>query len=274
MNLEPRVDILASVLGDRSRYGVISALMDGRAYTAKELAWRIQVSAQTASFHLQRLSDAGLIKCHRRGRNRYYYLAGPEVAETVEAMMLLAPDDHIRRLPAKTTRSMSAARCCYNHLAGKLGVAVAERLFEGDLLIADGEQFDLTEKGYHLFEDLGVDLSPGSRGRKPLVRTCLDWTERRSHLSGVLGILLLQFFLADGWVIRFPGSRALALSPTGQIQFRKVFGIDDVILEQCEAAPQEACTEEVDPYDALAPHSKAPLQPPACIATMDLELSS
>jgi hypothetical protein len=248
--------------------------MDGRAYTAKELAWRIQVSAQTASFHLQRLTDAHLIKCHQRGRNRYYYLAGPEVAETVEAMMLLAPDDHIRRLPAKTTRSMSAARCCYNHLAGKLGVAVAERIFESSLLVADGEQFDLTDKGHHLFEDLGVDLSPSSRRRKPLVKTCLDWTERRSHLSGALGRSLLQFFLADEWVIRFPGSRALALSPTGQTQFRKVFGIDDVIMEECEAAPQEAFAPEAEPNDGLRQRGRAQSQPPACTAMLDLELGT
>ena len=129
-NVDPRIDVIGAAIGDRSRCLIVTALMDGRAYTAKELAYRARVSAQTASFHLKHLVDCGLLARHQRGRHRYFFLANEDVASMIEAVMRVAPTEHLRRQPKRTTDEMALARCCYNHLAGLLGVAVANRLTE------------------------------------------------------------------------------------------------------------------------------------------------
>ena len=226
MNTEPRIDVLAAALADRSRSTIVCALMDGRAYTAKELAYRARVTPQTASFHLQRLVDSGLLTCHPQGRHRYYHVTGPEIASAVESMMVAAPTDHLRRHKARASEDVLSARHCYDHLAGRLGVAVADRIAELGCVLSRGGDFSLTPQGIKWLADIGIDPEGLGKGRRPLMKQCMDWTERRCHVAGELGAALLDHFRADGWLKPVADTRALAVTPKGQELFRSKMGID------------------------------------------------
>lgn len=230
MNPEPRIDLLANALADRARSLIVSALMDGRAYTAKELAYRARVSAQTASFHLKHLVEAGVLARHQSGRNRYYYIAGPEIAAAVESLMTVAPVAHLRRHRSRATQEISLARSCYDHLAGKLGVAVADRLSAEGALLSRGGDFGITPRGLQMLRDLGLDLTALEAPQRPLARQCLDWTERRFHMAGVLGTVLLDHFLDDGWLARLADTRALGITAKGASLFHAKLGIDTATL--------------------------------------------
>lgn len=219
-NVEPRIDVIGAALGDRSRSLIVAALMDGRAHTAKELAYRARISAQTASHHLQRLTDWGLLARHRQGRHRYYALANSEIAAAIEAMAVAATTEHLRRLPKRTTREMALARCCYNHLAGRLGVEIADRFAGVGALLSRGGDFSLTPRGTRLLAEIGLDANGIALRGRPLVRNCLDWTERRFHFAGALGSILLEHFLADAWLERIDETRALRITPKGLALFQ------------------------------------------------------
>ncbi len=187
MTSEPNLAWIASVVGDPARLSILLALMDGRARTAKELAFLARVAAPTASGHLAKLLDSRLVAVDPQGRHRYYRIASPLVAEMVEAMAVVAGET-TRADPrlARVDPALAAARTCYNHLAGRLGVAIADALQRrGDLVFADGVG-EITEQGQAFFKGLGIDArSSGSRGRV-FCKPCLDWTERRHHLAGSL----------------------------------------------------------------------------------------
>ncbi|MCG8355153.1 MAG: winged helix-turn-helix domain-containing protein [Kiloniellales bacterium] len=240
-NLEPRIEVVGTAVADRSRALIVTALMDGRAHTAKELAYRARVSAQTASFHLQHLVDWGLLARHSRGRHRYYFLSGPEVADSIEAMMLAAPAEHLRRLPNRASEPLKLARCCYDHLAGRLGVAVAERLADRGALLSRGGDFSLTPAGLALLGELGLDAQSLDGKDRPLARHCLDWTERRFHLAGRLASVLLRHFLAEAWLARTEVSRALRVTAKGEALFSSKLGlaVADLVREaEDEAQPR------------------------------------
>lgn len=228
--MNPRIDLIASALAERSRCLIVCALMDGRAYTAKELAYRAQVTAQTASFHLKHLVEAGLLDRHQNGRNRYYYIAGPEIAAAVEAMMTAAPAAHLRQHRSRADEAMAVARSCYDHLAGGLGVALADKLAAEGALLSRGGDFSITPRGLQILRALGLDLEALAAPKRPLVRQCLDWTERRFHVAGVLGTALLDHFLTDGWVERMEDTRALGITAKGASLFRAKLGIDTATL--------------------------------------------
>ncbi len=234
MNQEPRIDIVAAALADRARAIIVCALMDGRAYTAKELAYRARITAQTASFHLRRLLESGLIACHKQGRNRYYRLANAEVAEVIETLSALAPTEHLRRGPTRANHELTLARSCYDHLAGRLGVELAQRLAETGALLSRGGDFGLTPRGTQLLTEIGLDAAaivPGrvpSRvpNRRPLIRNCLDWTERKFHYSGVLATALYDHFLSQAWLQRIDDSRALRVTAKGLALFQSKLQLD------------------------------------------------
>lgn len=239
-NLDPHLEVVASALADRSRALIVAAVMDGRAYTAKELAYRARISAQTGSFHLQRLVDAGLLVRHAQGRHRYYRLASAEVAGAIEGVMAISPSDHLRRLPARAGAEMRFARSCYDHLAGRLGVALAERLTEMGILLSHGGDFTLTPRGLHLARDIGLDPDRLARGKRPTVRQCVDWTERRVHFAGSFAHALLDHFLHDGWLARIGDSRALEVTAKGEALLETVFGLDPRAVAAEDAARREA----------------------------------
>jgi DNA-binding transcriptional ArsR family regulator len=217
---------VAALIGDVARANVLLALMDGRALAAGELAWHAGVSPQTTSGHLARLREAGLVLEERQGRHRYHRLASPEVARAIEALMSLAAAGPRRHRPVgPRDEALRAARTCYDHLAGRLAVGLADAMAaRGHLDLAEGAG-GLTEEGRRfLLSSLGIDLR--AEGKRPLCRTCLDWSERRPHLAGRLGAALLARSLELGWIERAKDSRAVALTPAGRRGYAEAFGID------------------------------------------------
>lgn len=207
---------VAALMGEPARANILARLLDGRAHTAKELAFAAGVSAQTASGHLAKLTQAGLIDSLAQGRFRYFRLAGPQVAEAIEALGLLTPPEPPRprvRGPAELT--LREARTCYDHLAGRLGVAIMDALLAAQHLTLGRSGLTVTARGTTLFEGLGIDLDALARQRREFCRACLDWSERRPHLAGALGAALTARCLALGWVRRLPDTRAVRLTPEG-----------------------------------------------------------
>jgi DNA-binding transcriptional ArsR family regulator len=215
---------VAALLGEPARAAMMMALMDGSALSAKELAYAARVSAATASAHLRRLLGLGLVAVAPRGRNRYYRIASPRVAEMIEAMALAAPADPPRPPFARTPPELRLARTCYDHLAGLLGVAIADSLQRrGHVVLADGGGM-VTASGHRFLADLGVPLT--AAGRRIFCRPCLDWTERRHHLAGTLGAALCRHCLDAGWVARQRDTRALVVATSGRQAFAASFGIE------------------------------------------------
>lgn len=223
-----RIAEIAALLGDPARANMLVALMGGQALTAGELAWHAHVSAPTASGHLAKLTAAGVLALRVQGRHRYYRLASPEVAEVLHALMVaaaLGPPRH--RPPGPRDAALRLARSCYDHLAGRLAVALLDALeSQGHLrLSVDRAAAEPTPEGLRFLADFGVDLDAPAPGRRPLCRTCLDWSERRPHLAGRLGAGLLDRLLALGWLARLPGSRALTITRAGEAGLAATFSL-------------------------------------------------
>jgi DNA-binding transcriptional ArsR family regulator len=213
---------VAGLLADPTRAAMCMALIDGRAWTAGELARHTGVAPSTASEQLSTLVSGGLLAEHRQGRHRYVALAGPHVAELLEDLSVrLAPA--VTATPARGLRAAAASeamrkgRTCYDHLAGVLGVAVTDAMTAAGLLRQD-TGFALTDEGLAWFAgELGVtDLDRPGGGRRPLARSCVDWTQRRPHLAGVAGARLCGHFFDRGWIARIGSARAVRLTPSGR----------------------------------------------------------
>jgi DNA-binding transcriptional ArsR family regulator len=202
---------------------MLTAMLGGRALPASELAQVAEVSPSTASAHLARLTLSGLVAVEVHGRHRYHRLADERVAEVIEGLAALAPARPVRSLrDANRTTAERAARSCYDHLAGAVAVALADRLCDTGAL----DRADLGLRDPAPFEALGVDVGALAGGRRPLTRSCLDWSERRPHLAGALGAALLQTLLASSWVVRRPQGRAIAITPRGRAGLREALGLD------------------------------------------------
>ena len=234
---------LASLLADPARCKVLLALDDGRALPASVLADEAGFSRPTASSHLGKLTDAGLLAVETHGRHRYYRLAGPEVGELLEQLGRLAPPRPVRSLREGTRAvRLRSARTCYDHVAGRLGVQVMGSLLDRQVLVGgDGRyvaardahdslsspghdiRYELTDHGRDFLTNIGVEMPTG---RRPLVRYCVDWTEQRHHLSGGLGRAIFDRFLSAGWVKRVPRGRALMVTDGGRTALADAFGID------------------------------------------------
>ncbi|MFF9576703.1 ArsR/SmtB family transcription factor [Streptomyces rubiginosohelvolus] len=215
----------AGLLADGTRASFCLALLDGRAWTATELARHAGVAASTATEHLDLLVGGGLLAQERQGRHRYVRLADPETAQLIETLAFRAPrrGDPPRSLPAvNRSRALARARTCYDHLAGALGVAITEAMTDRGLL--DREQgLTLTGNGTDWLAELGIVLSAATR--RPPVRSCLDWTERRPHLAGAVGASLCRHAFDSGWITRIGTSRAVALTETGRRALRVHLGL-------------------------------------------------
>jgi DNA-binding transcriptional ArsR family regulator len=212
----------AAAIGDPARANMLAALMDGRALTATELARIAGVAPQTASGHLARLAEAGLILPEKQGRHRYHRLASPGVAAALEGLMALAGG--ARPAPATEPRdaALRQARTCYDHLAGRLAVAIADSLAAHGHLLLEDDGAEITATGTALLRELGVRAAPS---RRRLCRPCLDWSERRPHLAGAIGAALCARCLEMGWLRRREGTRALLITPAGEQGFRARFGV-------------------------------------------------
>jgi DNA-binding transcriptional ArsR family regulator len=237
------VAAVGALIGDPSRAKVLMALLDGRSLAASVLAAEAGVSASTISEHLSRLVDAGLLTSSRQGRSRFFRIARPDVAEALEAIARIAPPEPIRSLRQGThANALRQARTCYNHVAGRLGVALMSGLLDrgllcggdglhhpekavADRLSAPGKalEYGLTARGVRELEDFGIDLAAVSR-RTPAIRYCLDWSEQRHHLAGPLGTAVTDRLFELDW-IRRGRARAVTLTAAGEAGLPRVFGV-------------------------------------------------
>jgi DNA-binding transcriptional ArsR family regulator len=225
MNAGPPIARVAHLIGDPARANMLSALMSGKALTASELTRAAGVTAQTASGHLAKLQDGGLVLCAQQGRHRYFRLAAPEIADVLESLMSVAvrqgPSD-VRTGPSDA--ALRRARVCYDHLAGEAGVALVDGLAASGRLLARDGGFSVPAEGRRFFCAFGVDMDRLEAQRRPVCRACLDWSERRPHLGGGLGAALLEQFLAKGWMRRVEGSKALFVTPKGRFELARLHG--------------------------------------------------
>jgi DNA-binding transcriptional ArsR family regulator len=228
MHGEPDVASVAALIGDPSRAAILGALVDGRALPAGELAAMAGLSLSGASAHLARLTQGGLLTMEREGRHRYYRLAGPLVAAALEGLALLANTPRRPRVSSPETDALRRARTCYDHLAGELGVALAQALEErGVVRAGEGKRLEVTAAGGRWFSQvLGIETARLVGRRHGIARRCLDWTERRHHIAGPLGTALLHRFHELGWITATKGgARALKLSPRGVTGLDRTLGI-------------------------------------------------
>jgi DNA-binding transcriptional ArsR family regulator len=219
----PSIAPIAALAGDPARANMLSALLSGKALTATELANEAGVTAQTASAHLAKLEAGGLIAGVKQGRHRYFRLADADVGEMLEKMMgVAARAGHLRARPGPADPGMRKARVCYDHLAGEMGVALFDGLVRGGHLADKGER--LTRRGAQFARDFGIDVEALAAERRPVCKTCLDWSQRRFHLAGGLGAALLTRFGEHGWARRDRASRTVIFSAQGERRFAKLFG--------------------------------------------------
>lgn len=229
MNTLPNhVSSIAFLIADPARAAILIALVDGRALPAGELAYAASVTAQTASSHLAKLLAGGLLTVETEGRHRYYRLAGSDVALALEHLAALRPSEAVRRKPlSREGLNLRFARCCYDHLAGQLGVAVTQALQERQYIAPAAEkQFLLTPSGHEWFRVMGLDVAALKPTRQGLARQCLDWTERRHHLAGPLGVQFMTLLCSHGWLQRSKSSRAVQVTPKGWAGLKERLGID------------------------------------------------
>jgi len=225
----------AALVGDPARANMLAALMDGRALTATELARAAGITPQTASGHLTRLTEAGFLVMERQGRHRYHRLASPAIAGMLESIMAVAGslngEDGLRKRRAVVVgprdKALRHLRTCYDHLAGQVAVAMADRMVELGFIDFSADGGALTEEGATLLRDLGVDLDGAaarSNRRQVFCRPCMDWSERRSHIAGSVGTAICRTCFSKGWIRRVDGSRAVAITPPGYTALSTAFG--------------------------------------------------
>jgi DNA-binding transcriptional ArsR family regulator len=226
MKTYPNIASVAALIGEPARAAMLVELMSGQALTSSELAARVEVAPSTASEHLGKLAHGALVRCTRRGRYRYYRLAGVDVALAIEALgTLTCPASSGEGMEQDLLDDLRFARSCYDHVAGRLGVAITEALVTRQFLHENGREYALTPTGEGWFTAFGVDLAAARKHRRAFARRCLDWSERRSHLAGALGAALLDQLLSRGWVERQDGERTLLLTPAGEDRLATELGI-------------------------------------------------
>jgi DNA-binding transcriptional ArsR family regulator len=216
----------AALLAEPARASLVTAVIAEGALPVTDLADRARIAPSTASEHLRRLVAGGFLSSEKRGRHRYYELADPAVAAAVEALALVAPQPPVRSL-REATRSelLREARTCYDHLAGRFGVALAQSLERQRVLVRRNGDYALGPQAARLGE-LGVDLAALERLRRPVVRGCLDWSERELHVAGALGAALADTFFERGWIRRRDGNRSVEVTARGRAGFSSELGIN------------------------------------------------
>jgi DNA-binding transcriptional ArsR family regulator len=216
---------IGSLLGDPARANMLALLLDGQEHAAGELAASARVTKSTASWHLANLLDGSLVVSERRGRNRNYRLASSEIARMIEAALVVAAARRRHHPHGGPDETMRNARTCYDHLAGRLGVALADGLIRDRCVVLSSDGGELTGRGTDVLTSFGLDLGAVEKRRRVYCRPCMDWTERRPHLAGALGAALSDRCIALGWVERIRGSRALKVTRVGEAGFTGQFGI-------------------------------------------------
>lgn len=219
--------LTASLLCEPSRAKIVWNLLDGRAYTAGELALVSDLSPTSVSNHMSKLLNGGIVKVDVQGRHRYYSFANPEVAYVVESLANLAnqepsskPDKHLNKNDIKYCRT------CYDHLAGKVGVLIVDKLISQEIIELKDKSFVVTENGNKFFRDFGLDLTDLQSQKRYFAKACLDWSERKYHLAGSLGAALLNRMLQLDWLRKTKNSRAIIVTSIGQSELREKFEVE------------------------------------------------
>jgi DNA-binding transcriptional ArsR family regulator len=226
MSSSPNIVEVASLIGEPSRVAILVSLLGGKSLPASELARSARVTPQTASNHLAKLVEGGLLVSESYGRHRYYRLASAEVAHALEALHAIATPKPVRSLrESDQLKAMRYARTCYDHLAGEVGVALTDRLIAMQLIEESDKDFVLNEAGKQKLGALGVDVEANPKSRRRFARQCLDWSERRHHLAGSLGASLTKRFFELGWIERLPDGRAVRVTDSGITGLAQEFGL-------------------------------------------------
>ena len=224
---DPRLSRVASAIAEPARTRMLCTLLDGRARTSTELAAIADVTASTASVHLQRLKDCDLVSVVAQGKHRYYALGGPQVAAALEALSVMAGGAGSRFVP-NTPQYLRAARTCYDHIAGSLGVRLNDCFVASHWIkeaTPGSTDYEVTRAGTAALTALGIDLDAARSQRRRFAFACLDWSERRAHLGGALGAAVLDVALRRRWISREPASRALSVTPSGRRELAKRFDL-------------------------------------------------
>ena len=226
MTTGPIIAEIATLVGEPARAMVLSALLDGRALTAHELAFAARVTPQTASTHLAKLTGAGLLTPLRQGRHRYFRLASAKVVDMLDAIVADALENRPRYRPlSRQAQELSAARICYVHLAGRLAVDLTDALTAREYIILCDDAAEFTPAGTRFLAEFGIDLAALSSARRRFCKICIDWTERRPHIGGPVGAALTKRYFDLGWIERVTDSRAVIVTAAGKRGFLDIFGI-------------------------------------------------
>lgn len=222
----PNIVEVASLIGDPSRSAMLLNLLGGKALPASELARAARITPQTASSHLGKMVEGGLLVHESYGRHRYYRLASPEVGLALEALHSIArhkPTQSLRE--SDQSKALRYARTCYDHIAGEVGVAFTDRLLHLGVLEESGRDFSLSSKGISRLSDFGVSVTDLQKTRRSFARQCLDWSERRHHLAGSLGAAITGRLFELRWIARIPGGRAIRVTEDGFSGLESEFGL-------------------------------------------------
>jgi len=226
MTTGPIIAEIAALVGEPARATMLSALLDGRALTAHELAFAARVTQQTASTHLAKLTEAGLLRPLRQGRYRYFRLASPKVVNMLDAIVAIALETRPRYRPlSHKAQELSAARICYVHLAGRLAVDLTDVLIAREYIVLGDDGAEITPAGTRFLVEFGIDLSALSSARRRFCKVCIDWTERRPHIAGPVGAALTRRYFDLSWIERMKDSRAVMVTAAGKRGFTETFGI-------------------------------------------------
>jgi DNA-binding transcriptional ArsR family regulator len=225
--IEKHFGHIASLIGEKSRAMMLWNLLDGRAYTATELATSADISFQSASNHLSQLMNAGLLRSEKQGRYKYYRFASDRVAQAIENIAALMPVSvTLKSSAGQQTTGIRYARTCYDHLAGKLGVQVAGVFLKNKWMIAYNDRYELSTAGQRLFESLDIDISATQQQNRKFAYPCLDWSERNHHLAGALGAALLESMIRKDWVRKVKHSREIVITGSGRSELIKRFKME------------------------------------------------
>lgn len=219
-----KVDLL---LRSDSRVYILSYLLDGKAYPASELAHVAKIKPKTATYHLSKMQEEGILSIEKHGKHSYYRIFNSEISKILESLLVISPQEKIKTLrQSSQSNEFRRARTCYNHLGGKLGVAITNSLLDKGYLIKNDLYFHITKTGQEFFKEIGIDINEITQKRRIFAKACLDRTEREYHLAGSLGNALLEKLLQLNWIQRVPKSRVIKLTPNGTKKFEQIFSID------------------------------------------------
>lgn len=216
----------ASLIGDPTRASILWTLLDGRAFTATELAVSANTSPQNISMHLGKLLDADLLCVEKQGRHKYYRFSNKEVAYALEAMASLVPKPEVSlKNKPENYPPIKFCRTCYDHLAGKVGVALADSLLEQEIIVERNNAFEISLHGKKWFSDFGINLEEAQKQKRIFLKPCLDWSERRNHIAGSVGTLLFNKMKNEDWLRKTENSRAIIVTAKGKKELLKYFKI-------------------------------------------------